>query len=115
MTDTVMGNVIAFLIPGYDFLPPGERLEKIELLSEYANRHLEASSAVAVNTDERPQEFIIGCTNLLGGQGHIGQLRTEAQTLANLGINTAEVRWWGASADSGGIPPGSIHSPAGEA
>jgi hypothetical protein len=42
--DSVMGNAIACLIPGYGFLPPGERLRKIELLSDYAQHHLDAST-----------------------------------------------------------------------
>jgi hypothetical protein len=96
LEDAVEGSALVFLLPGYGFEPAPERLAAIELLSEHAKRYLAAARAVALKPEERPRRFVISPYSLLGGQGHVGQLKTGAETLSLLGFNTVNAYWWDA-------------------
>lgn len=102
MTDTVTGNFVRFLVPGYDVRRSPDREAAVQLLSEYAEGLLPAALAVALPDERRPKAFPISCTNLAGGQGHRGQLDAEVRTVRALGINTAIVHSWGA------LPPAEV-------
>jgi hypothetical protein len=101
-TDSVQGNRICFLLPGYVFLPPGQRETQIEWLSQHVqNVYLPTAQAV-VPVTERPQKFTISCYTFIGGQGHEQQLRDQAKAVSLLGINSVNVDYWQA------IPPDAI-------
>ena len=93
MTDTVAGNFIHMFIPGYGFLAD-DRTEGIELLSGHARRYLEQARLAAGDGADRPRQFVVSCSHLRGGQGHLEQLRMEAEAMGLLGINTANVESW---------------------
>ncbi len=102
MTNTVRENRVIFMLPTYNFLPPGERLSKIELYSTHVSSFLDWTRNVAINPDERPKKFIISVYGLTGNQGHLQQLKNEAETVAMLGINTVIIYYWP------GLPPSDV-------
>lgn len=96
LTETVQGESALVLLPGYG-VPHGDDVPG--LLSGHAKRYLAAASAVAVPPEDRPRQFVVSCYQLMGGQGHPGQLRDSAAAVAALGFNTVNAYSWGA------IPP----------
>jgi hypothetical protein len=95
MTETVQGSYVVFLVPGYGFEPPGQRVADIELMSDHAARvYLPTAQQVALPANQRPQQFNISASSMWGEQGQLGQLQSEVQTLALLGFNTAFVTTW---------------------
>jgi hypothetical protein len=92
--DTVAGNRVAFLVPGYGFEPPGSRQAGIERLSDHAAGYLATAGAVGIDRVDRPSQFVVTCFNVLGSQGHAGQLEFEAATIALLGVNTVAAYVW---------------------
>jgi hypothetical protein len=96
LTETVSGgNRVIFLLPGYGYLAPGERIEKTELLSTHVKPYLQRANAVAIEPKERPRQFIISCFQINGGgQGQLEQLKTEALTVSALGCNTVSAEDW---------------------
>jgi hypothetical protein len=93
LTDSVQGNTLAFLVPGPAY-PDADRAAAVELLSEHAKKYLAAARAVGLKPEERPKQFVISCTQFMGGQGHLGQLKTSAEALSLLGINTSVPYFW---------------------
>ena len=90
------GSLVLFFVRGYGFLPPGYEPPVIEFMSEHAKRRYLAPAQVApIRWEDRPKQFVVSCYGMLGGQGHLGQLRTQTEALALLGINTANVYSWG--------------------
>jgi hypothetical protein len=106
MTQTVTGDVVSLIVPGYGFLPPGQRSASTELMTDYANQvYLAAAEQVGLTPDERPRQFVIGADNLMGGyEASTALLQAEAQTLALLGINTVDAYEWN------GIPTAQINA-----
>jgi hypothetical protein len=95
LTETVQGNVAAFLAPGYGFEPPQQRLTDIETFSDHVQRvYLTTAQQVGLTADERPKQFTIGSSTMLGGEGSPAALAAEAQTQALLGINTTRAAAW---------------------
>jgi hypothetical protein len=70
----VTGQVVRFLVRGYGFLAPGTEPPVIELMSEHAKHYLVAAQQDSVRPEDRPRQFIVSCYQLMGGQGHRGQL-----------------------------------------
>lgn len=91
MTDSAAGRMLCFVLPGYDVPLEGDRLSRIELLSEHAVRMEQEAAAVAVPEAERPAAFPVSCLMVRGPQGHLGQLSSQVRTVRQLGINTAMV------------------------
>lgn len=102
MNDNVEGNRVWFLLPTYDVRRASDRLDTIQLLSDYAQEFVEPAQAVAVPADRLPKKFPISCFDITGGQGHREQLDAHVRTVRALGINTAVVQGWGA------LPPADI-------
>ncbi|GIJ43370.1 hypothetical protein Val02_02560 [Virgisporangium aliadipatigenens] len=94
LTDTVAGGRVGILLPGYGFAVPGTRPRRTRLLSAYAQEHLRRAEAVAVAAADRPRLLTVSSSHLIGRQGHRGQLRAEAATLAALGVNTVNAYSW---------------------
>lgn len=94
LTDSVQGNCVALLVPGYEFELPGKRLAGIELMSGHAAGYLATAKAIGIAASERPSRFLVACYQLLGSQGHRGQLASEAEAVALLGINTVTAYEW---------------------
>jgi Beta-galactosidase trimerisation domain len=95
LSDTALGNMLCLLLPGYGFMPPGQREINVEWLSSHvSDRYLTTARSVAIAAAERPQQFTISCYNLLGGQGHIQQLEDQANTISLIGINNAGIDYW---------------------
>jgi hypothetical protein len=111
VTETgVIGRVVAFLLRGYGFQPPGTG-KVIELMSEHARRYLRAANVTPVSPADRPRKFVVSCYSMQGGQAHLGQLETQAEAMALLGINTVNVYGWpGGNGNWPGIQPASINS-----
>jgi len=95
MNDSVEGNKLWFLLPTYDVRRASDRLDTIQLLSDYARGFVEPAQAVAVPADRLPKKFPISCFAIVGGQGHREQLDACVRTVRALGINTAVVQSWG--------------------
>lgn len=114
--ETVLGEYVAFLLPGYGFFDElGKRTEAFELMSEHSKKYLEAAIDAATNAREkivsskRPENFIISCFSLNGGQGHIGQLENQSRAMGLLGFNTASTEYWNdIPPEKGGIPSETI-------
>jgi Ca2+-binding RTX toxin-like protein len=106
MTQTVQGNSVGFIVPGYGFLPPGQRSATTELMTDYANQVLLATAAqVGLTPDERPKQFVIGADSILGFyDASVPLLQSYAQTVALLGMNTVNAYWWN------GIPPDEVNA-----
>lgn len=104
LVEEVRGGSVGFFLPGYAFEPVLARGDAIELLSEHARKYLAAARASGLKPEERPREFVIGAYHLMGGQGHLGQLKTQAEALSLLGINTVNAYNWG------GLPPEQVDS-----
>lgn len=102
MNDSVEGNLLWFLLPTYDVRWASDRLDAIQLLSDYAQEFVQPAQAVAVPADRLPKKFPISCFSIIGGQGHREQLDAQVRTVRALGINTAHVHTWGA------LPPADI-------
>jgi hypothetical protein len=94
LTDTVVGNRVAFLVPGYGFEQPGRREAGIELLSAHAAGYLATARAVGIDPVDRPTQFVVTCYAVRGSQGHSGQFEREAETVALLGVNTVLADQW---------------------
>src|SRR5262249_14603429 len=61
LTETVTGDIVTLIVPGYGFLPPGQRASTTELMTDYANQvYLAAAEQVGLTADERPKQFVIG-------------------------------------------------------
>jgi hypothetical protein len=95
LTENVKGRNVVLLVPGYGFLPPGQRQGQIALLSTHAQQYLAASQAVALSRADRPQNFVISGHEIVGREANESMLNAEAATLSNLGINTVEPTLWG--------------------
>jgi hypothetical protein len=93
MTETVQGNSVDFLVPGYRFLPPGQRRADIQMISQHAQEYLAKAEQVGLVPSDRPQHFAIS-TGLFGGEGSQPLLQTEAQALALLGITSVNTSGW---------------------
>lgn len=104
MTDEVKGHVLIVLLPGYAYGPPEERLARFEPLSERSKYYLAQARAVAIKPQDRPRLFSVSPFQMLGGQGHLGQLEREAETMALMGFNTVNSYWWGA------LPPATVNA-----
>lgn len=102
MNDSVEGNRLWFLLPTYDLRRASDRLDTIQLVSDYAQKFVEPALAVAVPADRLPKKFPISCFTVSGAQGHREQLDAQVRTVRALGINTAVVQNWGA------LPPADI-------
>jgi hypothetical protein len=107
LTETVQGENVAILLPGYGFEPPGQRLGQIETMSQHAQTYLSAAQAVALNPEDRPQQFVIGSDALTGGQADQAQLEAEAQAVSLLGINTVQAYLWRGYSGKTGLDPAS--------
>lgn len=108
LEETVTASNVVMMIPHYGFEPaayshvpsgtgfetPEQTAERIELFSTYVDRYLNEARAWALRPEERPKLFIINSNNVIGGQAHLGQMKKEAETLALLGFNTANVYGW---------------------
>lgn len=94
MTDTVRGELLAFLLPGHRE-PAGERARQIELMSEHSAGYLDVARRVGAAPGAGPRDFVISCYSMLGLQGHEGQLHAEAETLSRLGCNTVNAYSFG--------------------
>jgi hypothetical protein len=94
LNESVAGNKVLLLIPGYGHQPAGLRESQIQMLSTYMLEYLQQATAVEVPPGVRPRQFMISASALLGGQGHLGQLQTTARTLVKLGINTINAFEW---------------------
>lgn len=107
LDEQVQGYVVQLLLPGYGFDPitaytaqaktldvAREREKAIELLSTHAKRYLNAAQAVALQSWERPQQFVISSHLCQGWQGHLEQLRYQAEALSLLGFNTVIAERW---------------------
>jgi RNA polymerase sigma factor (sigma-70 family) len=55
LTDTVRGNTVLFLLPGYAHEPPEDPLDAIELFSDHYRRYLRLARAAALKPEERPR------------------------------------------------------------
>jgi hypothetical protein len=95
LTETVVGNQALFLLPGYRFHLERDRTTAIESLSQHTHQYLQAAQSVALKPEERPQQFIVSCTQCIGGQGHLEQLQAQVAALKALGFNTGMVYTWG--------------------
>jgi hypothetical protein len=95
LIETVVGNQALFLLPGYRFHPERDRKTAIERLSQHSQKYLQAAQAVALAPEERPRQFIVSCTQCIGGQGHLEQLQNQVGAIRSLGFNTAMVYYWG--------------------
>jgi Beta-galactosidase trimerisation domain len=94
-SDTAQGNKLCLLLPGYVFMPPGQRETKVEWLSSHVhNLYLATAQSVALTPTKRPNQFTISCFNLLGGQGHLQQLDDQAKAISLLGINNVLIDYW---------------------
>jgi hypothetical protein len=94
-SDTAQGNKLCLLLPGYGFIPSGQREIKVEWLSSHVrDRYLATAQSVAITSEERPKQFTISCYNLLGGQGHLQQLENQANTISLIGINNIGIDYW---------------------
>ena len=102
MNNSVEGNKLQFLLPTYDIRRAADRLDTIQLVSDYARKFVEPAEAVAVPSDRLPKKFPISCFAVSGFQGHREQLDAQVRTVRALGINTAIVQNWGA------LPPADI-------
>jgi hypothetical protein len=103
LTETVQGSSVVLMLPGYGSAETGaDRAAAIALLSDHARRYRDAARAVALKPEERPRQFVVSCSHLMGGQGKPEQLEMTAEALAGLGFNTANAFFWGA------IPPREI-------
>lgn len=94
MTDTVCGNAVHLIMAGSGYQKWEDRLEGIQLLSERSKEYRALARSVAVAPHERPSQFLVSCFHLMGGQGHIGQLEAQAETVAALGFNTVVAYHW---------------------
>jgi hypothetical protein len=103
-TDTVEGETLLFLLPGYASEPAAGRADALELMSEHARRYLDAARAAAVKPEDRPKQFPVSCYQLMGGQGHREQLGMAAETAGLLGFNTVNAYSWGR------IPPRDVNA-----
>lgn len=122
-TDTVRGQDVYFLLPGYAVTPPATRAERFEAFSEHWKAYRKAAEAVALRPDERPEKFVVSAYAVAGGQGHRGQLEDGLAALRALGINSVQLgNWQGIpaaelAAASAGLSPESgtyappLHSP----
>lgn len=92
LTETVTGNTVLILIPGYQYLGKAQRIEQIETLSAHVQSRLTLAQKVGLGIGlpgaRRPQQFSISAYGIWGDQAHMGQLASEAETVAQLGINT---------------------------
>ncbi len=102
LTESVQGEGMMLFFPGLASGSEEEQTAQIELFSTSAQRYRQRALAAAIPPAERPRLFPVSCTHLLGGQGHVGQLKAQAETLGMLGFNTVNTYWWGA------IPPSEI-------
>src|SRR6516162_8049613 len=65
-------------------------------MSEHAKRRYLAPAQVdPVRGEDRPKQYTVSCYSMLGGQGHLGQLRSQTEALVLLAISTANVYSWG--------------------
>jgi hypothetical protein len=94
LTDTVFGNKLLLLVPGYAFTAMEERKLAIELFSKHWKRYRIAAEAVQIEPSERPDQFVVSGFALYGGQGHVMQLEDGLAALRALGINTIQLRAW---------------------
>ncbi len=86
LTDSnLSGDIVLFVLPSYNFSP--NHLDQIKLYSDYVKKYLDWSKAVAVDPNDRPTQFVISTYSMVGLQGDPEQLKAEADTLKNLGIN----------------------------
>lgn len=86
LTDpSLSGDIVLFILPSYNF--SSNHLDQIEIYSDYVKKYLDWPKAVAVDSNDRPKQFIISTYSMRGFQGDLEQLKTEVVTLANLGIN----------------------------
>jgi hypothetical protein len=100
LNSTVQGNHIAFLLPGYGFYEPNLRETAFEYMTEHSLKYFTAARNAAqmaqskIPLAKRPEEFIIPCFALYGGQASIVQLRNQVQAMALLGINSIADEYW---------------------
>jgi len=90
LTETVQGENVVLLVPGYGFLPPGQRPGEFETMSQHAQKYLTAAQQIALNPEDRPNNFVISAHGVLGGEANQQMLKAEAAALSELGINTVE-------------------------
>src|SRR5262249_56912964 len=69
----------------------------IQRLSDYVDTRYRdtARDAAAAAGGRTPTQFIVSCNALLGGQGQVDQLSSEAEALGTLGCNTVLADAWG--------------------
>jgi hypothetical protein len=111
LTETVQGENVAILVPGYGFEPPAERLGQIQTISQHAQEYLTAAQQVAIAPQNRPQQFVIGAGSLVGGEPEAQLLQTEASALSQLGINTVQAELWRGFSGQTGLDPVSQINP----
>jgi hypothetical protein len=90
--DKVTGKQILLLVPGCDFIIPGQQNSEIEWRSKHSQRMNQLSSNFKVV--KRPKDIIISAWDVNGFQGHTDQLAMELDTLSNLGFNTTNAFYW---------------------
>jgi hypothetical protein len=80
-------------------------------MSEHANRYFDAiPPGDPMHPENWPRQFVVSCFQLMGGQAHIGQLETQAEAMALLGINTVNLYDWpGGNPNWPGIPASTIN------
>ncbi len=100
--ETVLGDTIDLMLPGYEEWQPGIN-GPIELLSTHIRRvYLNTAEAAvaalspALKNSATPKQLIVSCSGMAGGQGEEQQLLDEATTLQLLGCNTVGASNWGA-------------------
>jgi hypothetical protein len=94
LTDSVAGQNIRLLLPGYAYEPASEWQSHIEWMSEHAQRYVAAAQGVALCEAERPRQLTVALDGLVGLQAHAGQLDAETSTAQLLGFNTTATDYW---------------------
>lgn len=94
LTETVQGDAVRFLVPGYGYEPWTERGRAIETLSAHTEGQLQVARRDGLPVAGGPREFVVSCSHLLGGQGHLGQLRAAAELVSRVGCNTVNAFRW---------------------
>lgn len=106
LEEAVTGANIVVLLPHYGYepqyglQPPDQRppaqsfSDAIETLSDHAGRYLGEARKHGLGAEERPKLYVINANNLIGAQAHLGQLKRQAEAVALLGFNTANVYGW---------------------
>jgi hypothetical protein len=110
LTESAQGNNVFVLVPGYGFLPPGERDREFQEMSQHGQEYAAAASQVAPNPGDGPQDFIISDADLLGGEGNAELLQHEAEAISRLGFNTTEPNFWRGLSDQSGLDVTTINT-----